>query len=165
MRREKLSSAEQDLLDAIDRLSIGRPRDRANKALQAVGKLQVTPTTVSREAGRSRQSVYRSERVRYALNVSRRLAEPGGYSLKEQIAEARDDRRTVLEENQLLISNLARAHTVAYTLMQELKELRQRFDRRQQQLSAAEAEIVELKSSVEELQAALAAERLRRPTN
>lgn len=134
---KRLSRAEQDLLAAIERIATGNPRNRENKRLLKLGKLTLTPTYVAREAGRSRQSIYRSVRVKALLSVKARLHSEHGNSMKSIVDEIREDRRSIAAENQVLISNLARANKVVLDVLEENQELQKRLDRRRARLDDA----------------------------
>lgn len=53
-QRNEIESIEQDFNEAIDRLLAGKPRDNHLRKLYEEDRLRITPTTVSREAKRSR---------------------------------------------------------------------------------------------------------------
>ena len=53
-RRSSIAVIERDFNDALDRLLAGTPRNSKLRKLAAEGRLNINPTTVAAEAGRSR---------------------------------------------------------------------------------------------------------------
>lgn len=108
-KRSTHQDVAKDFDEAIDRLVAGQPNDRRLKRLASEGRLKINPSTVAREAKRSRSLIahakcaYPAQRARIiALHSSEDLAAPRSASavisrLKGDIAKLKNQLQVSLE--------------------------------------------------------------------
>lgn len=124
--QRKMIETEKALMQALQRLMAGKPRHDINIALAADGRLRITPSSVAREAGRSRTNIGSEEcpypHVREAVLAAMdrgNVASEGRPSAAELVDRLRRDKAVLENHVRVLATRLNDAFLQIHKLQKE----------------------------------------------
>jgi len=118
-----MPSAADDYFAALERLVQGEPTHEKNRELASKGKLSITPSSVAREAGRSRTPIAKEDCD--LPNVRKAILKAGGRaaSARSRRTKNRNEIDELKDQNRILQLQVSRMATLLVDAAAELRDL------------------------------------------